>query len=172
MTIGPAQRHMSAQIRSSNTFRINLWNAANTEICRDDISGFTAAAGRRVVLVSWDLSVPKISVYVDGVDVTGTPTVLTNDTIGYSQSNYKLGADYNNASTFNGAIELLYFDDSYIDLSVSANRDKFLAANIGSDGSGPTGSQPLLCMYGDAATWNAGTNRGSGGDFTMTGAVV
>ncbi len=38
----------------------------------------------------------------------------------------------------------------------------------------PTGSQPIACFGGTytAADCNAGTNLGSGGNFTMNGSVI
>jgi len=40
-------------------------------------------------------------------------------------------------------------------------------ADLGSNGSTPTGTQPLIYFNGDAAS--AGTNAGSGGNFTING---
>ena len=65
---------------------------------------------------------------------------------------------------------------SYIDLSVLSNREKFrknkIPVYLGSDGSLPTGGQPLIYMTGGAATWNAGTNNGSLTGLTLAGNIT
>lgn len=73
---------------------------------------------------------------------------------------------------FEGEIADLWYDDSYVDLSVEANRRKFITgsgapASLGANGSGPTGAQPLIFFSGDAAQW--GTNKGRGGTFAQQG---
>ena len=81
---------------------------------------------------------------------------------------------------WNGDIAEVYYAQEYVDLSVQANREKFISGtgtgakpvDLGNDGSIPTGTQPLIYFRGAKDTWNAGTNAGSGGDFTMSGAVV
>jgi hypothetical protein len=93
---------------------------------------------------------------------------------------------------FNG-FELYVFDDGfgdgliadvsnfwmapgqYIDFSVEANRRKFIDANgkpvdLGADGSTPTGTAPAVFFSGDASGF--GTNKGTGGTFTLTGALT
>lgn len=63
----------------------------------------------------------------------------------------------------------------YIDLSVEANRRKFVGASaanavdLGEDGSTPTGSAPLVFLSGATATWH--TNKGTGEGFTENGAL-
>lgn len=75
---------------------------------------------------------------------------------------------------FEGEIADFWYDDSYVDLSVEANRRKFISSSgkpvgLGADGSGPTGAQPLIFFSGDAEQW--GTNKGRGGTFTQTGTL-
>jgi hypothetical protein len=67
---------------------------------------------------------------------------------------------------------------TYLDLTTAANIALFRGADgkpvdLGADGSLPTGSAPLIylsCRPGDAASAFA-TNRGTGGDFTITGSL-
>lgn len=42
----------------------------------------------------------------------------------------------------------------------------------GQTGNQYTGTAPYVWISGDASVWNAGTNAGTGGDFTATGTVV
>lgn len=72
-----------------------------------------------------------------------------------------------------GQIGALWFNTSYIDLSVPANLAKFVSGtgidakpvDLGASGELPTGTSPLiyLPMYGN----NAGQNYGTGGNFTV-----
>ena len=69
----------------------------------------------------------------------------------------------------------IWFDTTFFDLSMSANRLKFIdvngyPVNLGSDGSTPTGSQPILYLKNPAAS--VGTNSGSGGNLTANGTFV
>lgn len=163
------------QLTSANRIAVIGANASGTTILSLLPSDtYTDATGEIALLVSADLSVPTASAYVNGVDVTDTPLTLTNDTIDFTPTDIGAFATSAGSAKFAGTTQFLYFDDAYLDLSVSANRDKFLAANIGADGSGPTGVQPLVYLTGNAAAWNSvsGLNLGTGGAFTMTGEVA
>src|SRR3546814_17811034 len=65
---------------------------------------------------------------------------------------------------------------TYIDLSVTANRRKFVGSgaatsvDLGADGSTPTGTAPLVFLSGATADWH--TNKGAGGGFTENGALT
>jgi hypothetical protein len=111
-----------------------------------------------------------MQVYLDGVEYTTTSPTLTDDTIDYTHTAYGIGTR-GTGSIYNGTMKFIYFDTATLDLSVSGNRDKFASPTaLGADGSGPTGAQPLVCYYGEVADWN--TNRGSGGDYTVTGTLT
>lgn len=63
----------------------------------------------------------------------------------------------------------------YLDLSIDANRRKFIDAGgkpvyLGANGELPTGTTPAVFFSGDAAAFP--TNRGTGGAFTLTGALT
>ena len=101
-----------------------------------------------------------------GTDLTGT--IELTDLAAF------IGAQAAGANKFPGDIQFFWFDDSYIDLSVEANRRKFFDAEgrrqfLGADGSKPTGSQPLVYLDNDAGKFEK--NRGSGGDFSVTGSL-
>lgn len=74
------------------------------------------------------------------------------------------------ASQFIGCRSEVFFDTSYLDLSIVGNRRKFISAggetvDLGVDGSTPLGYQPLLYIS-DGKIVNVGT----GGDLTAAGA--
>jgi hypothetical protein len=63
----------------------------------------------------------------------------------------------------------------YVDLSVEANRRKFISSagkpvNLGASGSVPTGTAPIMYFKGPASAFP--TNLGTGGNFTVTGTLT
>lgn len=134
------------------------------------------------VMASWDTNFSSGSrphnCYIDGV---------AQDTVTDSGSAFSI--DYNSSPgtiPFNiggsGAIQLksllaeVYFTlGTYLDLSILANRRKFLTASnrpafLGSDGSLPLGSSPLIYLKNSGSGFNI--NSGSLGNFTTTGTLT
>ena len=67
----------------------------------------------------------------------------------------------------------------FLDLTVQANREKFIdangkAADLGVDGSGPTGVAPAIFFHRDtdAPASDFASNRGTGGAFSLTGSLT
>lgn len=161
---------------ATNRYDIVLKNTAGATIFRQNpATTHITTDGAITVLVSWDLGGTPVShFYREGVD-QGSPSTEISGTIDYTGStDWGLMAHSTGADKYDGDVTFFYFDDAYIDLSVEANRDKFLQANIGDTGDGPTGSDPLVYITGDASEWNdaGGINLGTGGAFTMNGAVT
>jgi len=116
-------------------------------------------------------------IYLDDAENAQAASTNTGGDWLYSGNQWAVGARYDGALPWNGDLAETYFTDEYLDISIEANRRKFITAtgtpvDLGSDGSTPTGTQPRIYMSGDASVWNAGTNKGSGGNFTMNGSVV
>jgi hypothetical protein len=114
-------------------------------------------------------------VYLNGQAQSPTWAVYVNDNINFNittSPKYYIG-QRNNAGYWDGDLGALWFNTSYIDLSVASNLAKFVSgtgidakpADLGAAGELPTGTSPLiyLPMYGN----NAGKNYGTGGDFTV-----
>ena len=132
-----------------------------------------------VVVVSLDLSnSSNRHFYVNGESVSPTFYAYTDANINFSITTtprYRVGAsaDSTPIDWFNGRLGALWFNTSYIDLSIPANLAKFVSGtginaapvDLGATGELPTGTSPLiyLPMYGN----NAGKNYGTGGDFTV-----
>jgi hypothetical protein len=86
---------------------------------------------------------------------------------------YNIGCANDTVNFFNGRLGAIWFNTSYIDLSVATNRAKFVSGtginaspvDPGATGELPTGTSPVLYlpMYGN----NAGRNYGTGGNFTV-----
>lgn len=133
------------------------------------------------ILASFDLSdTSKRHIYLDGVEQT--LTITTYDTGG--EIVFTSGSFYVARSTFTsfewvGSLADVWLDiGNYMDLSKETNRRKFLTSTgdpeyLGADGSRPTGTAPILFLGGrDVTTTNWNTNKGTGGDFTITGTLA
>lgn len=122
------------------------------------------------VLMSWDVSASIAHCYVNDVSDPFTGAFDTGDSIPWTLGTWLLNVT--------NLAEFYLNDDVYMDLSVEANRRKFISSNgkpvsLGSDGSLPTGSSPLIYFHlddGESAA-NFATNRGTGGNFSITGTL-
>lgn len=138
-------------------------------------SNITTSSGWVHVLASWDTSIGAAALYINGVlEDTHTPSNVTLD---YMQSEHHISAS---SRKINADFAGFYFNKtSYLDLSVLSNRRKFITsagkpANLGVNGQLPTGSPPIIFLNlnnGDAVS-SFGTNKGTGGDFTITGTLT
>ena len=128
------------------------------------------------VLCSGNLATGAKNLYINDVDkLESSGQTFTNDDIDFTGS-MEIGrsADITD-KPFYGSLAELWFDDSYIDFSVEANRRKWYsdggtAVDLGADGSTPTGSSPLMYLHLDAgeAAANFALNAGTGGNFTVS----
>lgn len=164
---------------NANILEVVAANTAGTQILFFTVAGALVSGRNRVVTMSIDLSdVNKRHVYINGTLVSPTWTTYTNDTIDFaitSTPRYRVGCNAGTtpANFFDGRLGALWFDTSYIDLSVASNLAKFVTGtgidakpvDLGASGELPTGTSPIiyLPMYGN----NAGKNYGTGGDFTV-----
>jgi len=167
----------------SGAIAIQGTNSAPTVILSIETAstGYVASATWYHMLAAWDLAVPGSGrIYVNDVS-DYAENLYTNDTINYAgPTNFSVGASTAGAQKFNGCLAELYFaPGQYLDFSVVANRRKFISAGrrpifLGTNGSLPTGTAPLIYKHlADAeAVANFATNRGTGGNFTITGILV
>ena len=149
---------------SSDTTIMQCLAAANTVL---------VAHGWQHWLFSWNTTGSKRHLYLNDVEGLAAGSI-SEDALGdlaNSTPKWAVGATTTGGSDFNGQISELYFDPTtYTDLSVEANRRKFItesghAADLGTDGSKPTGTSPILYLPDGDAT----DNKGTGGNFTKTG---
>jgi hypothetical protein len=118
------------------------------------------------LLVSIDMSNPSNRyVYINDQPATSSSwMVYSNDSINFTDINHAVGG----TNKFKGRLAHVFLDYTYRDLSVESNRRLF----IDSDGkpSSTIPSSPILYLpMTDAAT--AGSNSGTGGDFTVNGVL-
>lgn len=137
-------------------------------------------AGWNHILCSGNLATGAKHIYVnDGSDINSSGQVFTNDNIDFTGS-FEIGrANDITHLPFYGSMAEFWMDDSYIDFSVEANRRKFYSAtgtavDLGSDGSTPTGSSPLMYLHLDDGETgnNFALNAGTGGDFSVSAGAI
>jgi hypothetical protein len=166
---------------ASNVLSISGQSSAggSTVLSMASASTYTAGATWRHLLASWDLANAAGHLYVNDVqDRAGSPT-LTDSIVDYTVDSWTIGAAINDVFKTDGALAELYFaPGQYLDFSLVHNRRKFISASgkpvhLGTDGSMPTGTAPLVYLHLDdaEAVANFATNRGTGGDFSITGTL-
>ena len=163
---------------STDKFQMVAFNAAGTLLVNIAPAGtYQAGSEWRHILASWNLATPIATMYIsDGDLASGAPT---DDTIDYTESDWSIGANVSGGNKFNGAVAELYFaPGQYLDFSLVANRRKFISASgkpvhLGAAGALPTAIAPLVYQHLDdgEAVANFATNRGTGGNFTITGTL-
>lgn len=161
---------------------IILRNAAGTTVLymrQGDSASFGAGATWYHILSSWDLSTSTTQFYLTDIATKRNIVGSVNDYIDYTVSNLAVGAYTNGGNKMSGCLAEFYFaPGQYLDLSATDNRRKFISATgkpvyLGADGSLPTGVAPLMYLHLDdgEAVANFATNRGTGGNFTITGTL-
>lgn len=139
-------------------------------------TSFTNSSTWHHCIASWRTGTDA-KMYIDDADETNVGT-NTNDAIAYRtyfSPNWQISGGYYLTYQFQGCMADLYFDTNYLDLSVTANRRKFIngakrPVNLGANGSLPTGTQPIifLSLAKDAAVATFGANKGSGSGFSIS----
>jgi hypothetical protein len=124
------------------------------------------------VLCSWNTTTGASDYYFNDVADSPVTDTITAGDIDYTQANNRIGLTTSGAARLAADMAEFWFNTAYIDLSVEANRRKFIKASgkpeyLGKNGERPTGSSPLIYLKGPASNW--GTNSGTGGNFTVTG---
>ncbi len=167
---------------STNTLFLLMRNTSNVNILNvKSVGSIVAADGWTHILVSWDLGGSVVHIYIDDMEDADTPATLLDQNIDYTREDAGIGHDWSaggaaGTNKMNGDVAEFYFQDGeFLDFSVEANRRKFIGADgkpveLGSDGSNPTGTAPLIFLSGATVDWH--TNKGSGGGFTETGALT
>ena len=117
------------------------------------------------ILISGNAATQTFKFYVNDTAQTHTSTNPKNLAIGWTSSTHNIGTPTN----FKGRMSNFFLDHTYRDLSVTANRRLFIDADGKPSDTIP--SSPILYLpMTDAAT--AGSNSGTGGDFTVSGILA
>lgn len=131
------------------------------------------------ILLSFDAtSSSKKHVYISDVSQTITSAYYSNASFDLTTGNFGIGVlpVGAGANYYSGRMLDLWVDDTYIDLSVTSARRKFVSGaikppNLGDSGQNPTGSPPLV-YFRDYDDFSTGNNRGTGGNFTVSGTMT
>lgn len=168
---------------NSNNLTIIGKSSATTRLQVSVASALTLSQWNHVVM-SVDMSdTGKRHLYINDADASPTWSTYSNNVIDFTQSNHFVGA-WDVSGSFSDYItaglgEIYHAPGQYIDISSTPNRRKFITSdlkpvNLGSDGSNPTGTAPILynsVRQGDVVG-DFKTNRGSGGGMTEGGSLV
>lgn len=162
---------------TSNLIRILGYNSSSTEIL--DLRSDTALTDDNAwhhVLASWNIETATGHLYLDDTDVTNLAN-STDDDIDYAvtSADWHFGGN-SSAEKSDACFSEVYFNAAaYLDLDTESNRRKFIDASgepvaLGANGETPTTSSPEVYFNGDSSTFQ--TNKGTGGDFTVTGSLT
>lgn len=171
--LGGLQHHIAG---STNALIIDLYTSGVVNILRMASSAVAAGSGWKHFLASWDLAAGATHLYLNDVSDKTLLTGPTNQTIDYTRTQHRVGARAGGNNKIHADLADLWFSPStYIDLSVEANRRKFISAagkpvDLGPTGALPTGTAPIIFLSGPASAWH--TNKGTGGGFTLNGALA
>lgn len=167
---------------ADNTLLIWATNASGTTVVQLNTTGTYATSSTwKHILASWDTSTSTGQIYVSDVSDLSVTQVWSNDVCDYAVTNWGTGARPDTgANKLNGCLAELYFaPGQYLDFSVTNNRRKFITSSLkpvylGKDGAGPTGTAPAIYLHLDPseALADFATNRGTGGNFTITGSLT
>lgn len=176
------QEHFSVYLESDGRFTVfGSDPVASNRLAITSSNVYSTGTTWIHLLASWNLTIAGsgrlyISDVSDYIEVH-----YTNLDIDYTQTKWNVGVlnALSGANIFNGGMAELYFaTGQYLDFSLAANRRKFITAtgkpvNLGVDGSRPTGVVPIvyLRVADGAAASTFANNLGSGGNFTITGAL-
>lgn len=131
-------------------------------------------------MISLDITNASLRhIYTNDVSDIGTVTTYTSTTFDFTKADHGFCGQPSGVNRFDGCVAQFWFSNTYIDFSIVSNRRKFISASgnpvhLGSDGSLPTGTAPLIYfnLADGEAVANYATNRGSGGNFAITGTLA
>ena len=157
---------------SANRFRFLLLSCTGaTLLDMETEATYTTAAGWIHVLASWDVSLGRAQLYINGVADRALGATVNGGNICYDSVRWGIGGV--SSSQLDADVADLYAAlGTSIDLDALTNRLRFRTAagdpvDLGTTCQGPTGVTPTGCFVGDVATWRA--NRGTGQGFTLEG---
>jgi len=127
------------------------------------------------ILFAVNTASPVYYLYINrSLDKTGvTPTLDALIDWASVDDDGIIGASPAAAFKLNASLSELYVHNEFIDPTVEANLRKFISADgkpvsLGSNGSSPTGTQPLVY----APDGDPSNNLGTAGDYTITGSLA
>lgn len=153
---------------ATNQIRVTLRNAS-AQVMQGTSTATLIAGTEFTLLCAWDLNAATSQIWLNGVNAGGTATFGTITDIPYTTYQpCNLFGTGTSTGLMPAEWDYVYLNlSSFVDLSIPENRDRFLPANIGGWGDGPTGTRPQIFAWGDAESYNDGvSNKGIGGILT------
>jgi hypothetical protein len=157
----------------SNFLHLQLRNAAGTLICEVvSLLPTSTSSPEHTIFVSWDLNTPEAWLFIKGVNETGTPLTLVNDTVDYTDSNFAVGGTVGGLDLVRGTMDFFWFNDTFHHPGNYINNgcffDEFDAPiDVGKYGDALTGGLPRIFLRNLDVGSTFATNRGTGGNFTL-----
>lgn len=163
---------------ASGFIRILGKNSAGTKILEyfSVTPSLKVSDGWASILFSFDLtgtSGNDAHIYINNIDKKDNVPTFTNDFVDFAGGSKTEAYDIQNDTL--DVAEVWLDIGTYIDFSVAANRNKFInnagkPVDLGSNGSSPTGTSPILFFSGATTDWS--TNKGTGGGYSGGAALV
>lgn len=150
---------------TDNKFRVHFVNSVGADRLKVETASTYSDDAWHHVLFSADMAVPgSAHMIIDDVEDTNVLTFI-DDTLAFIATVHRIGVGSDTACL----TEVYINRAEYLDVSIEANKRKFITADkkpadLGNDGSTPTGFQPIMYFRGSASEFKI--NRGSGGAFT------
>lgn len=176
---GPAgSQKFYLERESDNSILMKVLSSGGLQMLNQTAANIITDNNWHHILASWDTNHTPASsklswLFVDDVNVGNM--IATDDaafSVNYTAENPTFPR--NDVNIHAASSEIWYAPGQYIDFSNSANRAKFSSANrpisLGATGNLPTGVAPAVYLHNAAAT--AGTNSGTGGNFTIQGTIL
>lgn len=160
----------------TNIMRFGFKTAADVDVWAfSTVATYLAAGGWNHFLIAIDASASERLIYVNDAVESITAETLNAGDLDWTVADWAVGSAGGLSSPMNGDMADVYATNEFLDIGVEANRRKFIdgigkPVDLGSDGSIPTGTAPLMFFSGPTDTWH--TNDGSGEGFTETGALT
>ncbi len=168
----PGQRSLDILFSGNSTLWIDARNSSGVNFMSASVATGIQQNTWYHVLVSMDMAnTSNRHIYVNDVDVTPSATwyAWANDRVNFAGASKHYVGTYEGSERWEGRLSNFYLDYTYRDLSQEANRRLFITAN-GKPAANQESLSPIIYLpLKDAAT--AGQNLGTGGDFTVNGAL-
>ena len=174
MLFGNSSARTYVLLTTGNKIRVLLRTSAPATVVDFVTTPTYTAAGWHSLLVSFDAATTTGHIYIDDA-APALDTNTVNNATWVASSASAIGQDQVDGRRWYGYMAQPLIKLSYLDVSVEANRRKFITSankpvDFGSDGSTPFGAQPEVYLNNPTATWH--TNLGSETGFTERGALT
>lgn len=184
--LNSAGNKVIVQRQANNTVRVNLLDPASTpSLLVTTVTTYTVSSGWKHFAIYWDTNFSagnKIGrIYVDGVNVGPGRNDAGGGafSVDYTETNWGIGASVAGALKCNAQLAefMLWFGADAPDWATGTFLSKVIAGgkavDPGTDAALVTGAAPIIyhsVRSGGVAT-DFATNRGSGGNFSITGSL-